>query len=155
MAGSRITVCCTLSFSLVLLSGAVRPAEAWQSRDVQLTVNALVIASATRVEHAEVSALSTRSTGVNEREVQLLVTAGSSGESFLSLIPRVDGVTMELVSTDGRCTLLGPRGARVARTTGGKEFSSPVLLRLSSSSAELLEQASRVPVSLLVDSASR
>ncbi len=155
MAGSRAHSLRTIGLSLALLSAVAGRAGAQQSRDVRISVNAMVLASATRVAHAEVNAVNSRATGPLEVEVQTFVTAGSSDESELSIIPRIDGVTIEIVGADGQATPLGAAGVLVARTTGGRELSVPVLLRLRSGSPELLAAAAKAPVSLLVESAGR
>jgi hypothetical protein len=145
----------SIGLSLALLSAAAGHAGAQQSRDVHISVNAMVLASATRVSHAEVNAVSSRATGALEIEVQTLVSAVSSDESELTIIPRIDGVTIEIVGADGQTTPLSPSGVLLARTTGGRELAIPVLLRLRSGSPELLEAAAKAPVSLLVESAAR
>jgi hypothetical protein len=145
----------SITLAFVLLCGTAARAGGQQVREAQLSVSATVIASAPRVDHAEVSALSSRATAEGEIEVQELVTAGSSEESILSIVARVDGVTVEIVAADDRMTPVGPGGVRVARTTGGRELSLPLTLRLRSANPELLSTASRAPVLLLVDSASR
>jgi hypothetical protein len=139
----------------VVLSATTDRVGAQQSRDAHLTVSVTVLAAAARVEHAEVSPLAAHATGVNEREVQAIVTAGSTGESVLTIAPRIDGVTVELVGTDGRTIPLGASGVRVARTVGGKELSLPILLRLRSENPALLDQAALAPVSLQVETAAR
>jgi hypothetical protein len=130
-------------------------AQSQQSRDAHLTVSATVIASAPRVDYAEANALNSRVTGPLEREVSEIVTANSSGESVLSIVPRVGGVTVEVIGADGRATPVGASGLRVARTTAGRELSAPVLLRIRSDNKNLLDQAAAAPVSLLVESAIR
>ncbi len=107
------------------------------------------------LEHAAWNAITSKVTGPQEREVRALVTAGSSAESILSIVPLLDGVTIDIIGTDGRLTPVGAAGVRVARTTGGTEFSTPVRLRLRSGNPELLEQAARAPVSLIVALAAR
>jgi hypothetical protein len=144
----------TLSI-VALLSAVATGADAQQTRDAHLTVSATVIASATRIEHAEVNALSSTVTGPLEREVLTLVTASSSGESTLSLVSRVAGVTVDVIGADGRATPVGTLGLLIARTTAGREVSAPVRLRIRAGSPELLDQAALAPVSLIVDSAVR
>jgi hypothetical protein len=155
MSGSYIAPFCKISLALALLGAVAERAEAQRSRDVHLTVSALVIASATRIEHAEATAVGTYVMGPQEREVELLVTAKSSGESILSIVPRVEGVTIDVLGADGQATRLGTGGVSVVRTTGGREVSAPVRLRLHSGNPDLLEQAARAPVTLKVDSTAR
>ncbi len=142
-------------FAVALVATVGARAGAQQSRDARLNVSVTVLASATRIEHAEVNAMNSRATGVLEREVSALVTASSSGESFLSIVPRLGGVTVEIIGADGRATPVGAAGIRVARTAAGKELSTPVLLRIRSDSQTLLDEAATAPVSLLVESAVR
>ena len=81
---------------------------------------------------ALLGAVAERADAQRSREVQLLVTARSSGESILSIVPRVEGVTIDVLGADGQATLVGTGGVRVLRTTGGMEISAPVRLRLRS-----------------------
>jgi hypothetical protein len=155
MSRSRGARSLTITLSLALVAGVSARAAAQQSRDAHLTVSATVIASAPRVDHAEVNATASRATGLFEREVSAIVTANSSGESILSIVPRLGGVTVEVIGADGRATPVGAAGIRVARTTAGREFSASVLLRLRSDNQQLLDDAVTAPVSLLVESASR
>ncbi len=155
MSGSCIAPFCKISLAFALLGAVAERAGAQGSRDVHLTVSALVIASATQIEHAEATAVGSQVTGSQEREVQLLVTAKSSGESILSIVPRVEGVTVDVIGADGQATRVGTDGVRVVRTTGGREIRAPVRLRLRSENPELLEQAARAPVTLMVDSTAR
>jgi hypothetical protein len=141
--------------SAALLGAAASRADAQQAREARLTVSATVIASATRIAHAEVNALSSSVTGPLEREVLTLVTATSSGESVLSLVSRISGVTVDVIGADGSATPIGMLGVPVARTTGGREVSAPVRLRLRAANLELLDRAVLAPVSLLVSSATR
>jgi hypothetical protein len=154
MSAARVVLLRYVS-SAALLCAVAAGAGAQQTRDAHLTVSATVIASATRIEHAEVNALSSSVTGEFEREVLTLVTANSSGESSLSLVSRVAGVTIEMIGANGAATPIGELGIVVARTTGGREVSAPVRLRIRAASAELLDQAVLAPVSLMVSSASR
>lgn len=155
MPGSRAAQCRTVSLPLLLLSLAAARVEAQRTRDVHLTVSALVLASAARVDHAEVSTLASRTTAPAEREVTALVTARSSGETVLWIMPRVDGVAAEVIGAGGRVTPLGAAGIPVARTSGDAEISVPVLLRLRSADPELLASAVRAPLRLRVDSSAR
>jgi hypothetical protein len=155
MSGSCIATFCKISLAFALLGAVAERADAQRSRDVHLTVSALVIASATRIEHAEATAIGSQVTGPQEREVQLLVTAKSSGESILSIVPRMEGVTIDVLGADGEATRVGTGGVSVVRTMGGREISAPVRLRLRSGNPELLEQAARAPVTLMVDSTAR
>lgn len=158
MASSRVVPIRKISLALALLCAfcaVAQRADSQRPRDVHLTVNAMVIAAAPRIQHAEVTAISSTSIGPQDREVQALVTAESSGESTLSILTRFDGVTVDIIGADGRLTPLGEAGVRVGRTTGGQEASVLVRLRLHSGNPELLGQAARSPVSLVVDSAVR
>ena len=155
MFRSRVVPLRNFSLALALLCAVAQRADAQRSRDVHLTVSAVVIAAAPRIQHAEFTALSSRVIGPQQREVQALVTAESSDESTLLIVPRLDGVTIDIVAADGRLTPLGAAGVRVARTTGGRGVSVPVRLRLRSGNPELLDQAARSPVSLVVNSAVR
>jgi hypothetical protein len=155
MSRSRVASSFSITFALALLAAVCAQAGAQQSRDAHLTVSATVLASAPRVDHAEVIATTSRATGILEREVSALVTANSSGESILSIVPRVGGVTIEIIGMDGQATPLGAAGVRVARTTAGRELSAPVLLRIRAESQQLLDEAVAAPVSLVVESASR
>lgn len=139
---------------LALHSTAMR-AGAQQRRDTNLGVSATVIASAPRVEHASVSAVSSKATGPLEREVLVVVAGAASGATTFSLVNRIDGVTVEMIGADGRATRIGAIGVQVSRTAGGREVTAPVLLRVRSSSPELLEQAAHAPVSLLVETSER
>jgi hypothetical protein len=141
--------------STALLCAVAVSVGAQQAREAHLTVSATVIASATRIEHAEVNALSSSITGPLEREVLTLVTANSSGESSLSLLSRLDGVTIDVIGADGAATPIGALGTVVARTTAGHEVSAPVRLRIRAASVDLLDQAVLAPVSLMVSSATR
>ncbi len=141
--------------STALLCAVAAVAGAQQAREAHLTASATVIASATRIEHAEVNALSSSITGPLEREVLTLVTANSSGESSLSLVSRVAGVTIEVIAANGAATPIGELGLVVARTSGGREVRAPVRLRIRAASPELLDQAVLAPVSLVVNSATR
>jgi hypothetical protein len=141
--------------SAALLCAVAAVAGAQQTREAHLTVSATVIASATRIEHAEVNAISASVTGPLEREVLTIVTANSSGESSLSLVSRVAGVTIDVIGANGAATPLGELGLVVARTSGGREVSAPVRLRIRAASPELLDQAVLAPVSLMVSSATR
>ncbi len=154
MVRSHIATFVSAGFALALAATATR-VEGQQVRDARLAVSATVLAAATRIDHAEANAISSKITGPEEREVQELVTASSTGESVLWIVPRVDGVTIEVVGTDGHVMPVGSAGLRVARTTAGREVSAPVLLRIHAANPELLADAARAPVSLLVDSASR
>jgi hypothetical protein len=155
MSRSRAASSLTITFALALLAAASTRAAAQQSRDAHLTVSAMVLASAPRVDHAEVIATASRATGMLEREVSAVVTANSAGESVLSIVPRLGGVTVEIIGADGQATPLGAAGVRVARTIAGREFSAPVLLRIRSDNQQLLDEAVTSPVSLLVESAIR
>ena len=138
-----------------LLCAVASIAGAQQTRETHLTVSATVIASATRIEHAEVNALSASVTGPLEREVLALVTANSSGESSLVLMSRLSGVTVEIIGANGDATPVGAVGVIVARTSGGREVSAPVRLRIRAANPALLDQAVLAPVSLMVSSATR
>jgi hypothetical protein len=155
MALACAATSCTMTLSLTLLCVAGRRADAQQSRDVHLSVNAVVIAAAARVDRADVTTLSFRTTGEGEREVHVLIRARSAGESTVSIAARADGVTVDIVSPAGEATPVASSGVRVARTAPGTALSLPVTLRLRSSNAELLRQAVQAPVSLRVDSAAR
>jgi hypothetical protein len=52
MPGSCIAPFCKISLALALLGAVAERADAQTSRDVHLTVSAMVIASATRIEQA-------------------------------------------------------------------------------------------------------
>lgn len=155
MSRSRAASSFTTIVALPLLAAVTAQAGAQQSRDARLTVSATVLAAAPRIDHAEVIATSSRAIAVLEREVSALVTASSSGESTLSIVPRLSGVTVEIIGADGRSTPLGAAGVRVARTTAGRELSASVLLRIRSDNPQLLDEAVAAPVSLLVESAVR
>ena len=155
MARVRLAYCTSLSAALLLLAGSVSRVGAQQTRDANLTVSATVLAAAPRVERADARAISCRASGANEREVQLIVTAGTSSEGTVSLVPRTSGVTIELIASDGSAIVVGASGVRVARTNAGVNLSVPVLLRLRSADHELLLAAAAAPVLLQVESASR
>ena len=158
---SRICMAAARAFLLrhsstaALLCAVATVAGAQQTREAHLTVSATVIASATRIAHAEVNAISSSVTGPLEREVLTLVTANSSGESSLSLVSRLAGVTVDVIGTNGAATPIGELGVIVARTAGGREVSAPVRLRIRATNSELLDQAVLAPVSLMVNSATR
>jgi hypothetical protein len=155
MSRSRVVSSFSITFALALLAAVCAQAGAQQSRDARLTVSATVLAAAPRVDHAEVIATTSRATGMLEREVSALVTANSAGESILSIVPRVGGVSVEIIGLDGQATPVSAAGIRVARTTAGRELSAPVLLRIRADSQQLLDEAVTAPVSLLVESAAR
>ena len=155
MSRSRVECAIKIIFAVALVATVGARAGAQQQRDARLNVSVTVLGSATRIQHAEVNAMNSRATGLLEREVSALVTANSSGESILSIVPRLGGVTVEIIGADGRATPLSAAGVRVARTTAGKELSTPVLLRIRSESQALLDEATAAPVSLLVESAVR
>lgn len=155
MSSPRFSSDRKLSITLSLLITLASRADAQRSTDAHLSATATVLASATRIGRAEITTISSRVTAPGEIEVESLVTAASSGESTLSIVPRIEGVAIDILGADGRFTPLGPFGVRFGRTTAGNEFSAPVRLRLRSGSPELLELAARAPVALIVDSAVR